>query len=312
MRLTVNTRLVVVLCTATSVAVVLSVQPRPSAAIDEQLPPGSFVVTKSGPAVVRPPTDPFLYTITIKYVGPPRTSSIATRFSERFPVAVVLTPPVFPSSDGVGISDCSNTYGPPQPDGAPGAITLNCAILIDPTRTGSLTIQALAYPTRPGVQTNIFELANGDSGSWTTEFIRDEEPPPPPPPPPPPSPPAALPGPAAAPTKTVSETFTDAGAAEPESVSIAASARTAQVALTWSDPDASFDVTGVRLTSAGRSFAVADRPGRGKLKITKTGRKRALDVRIKNVKRGKLRFKIVAKKLDGPTRVVAKIRQSKR
>src|SRR5215211_2270913 len=223
-RLTVNTRLVVVLCTAASVAVVLSVQPGPSAAIDEQLPPGSFVVTKSGPAVVRPPTDPFLYTITIKYVGPPQTSSIATRFSERLPVAVVLTPPVFPSSDGVGISDCSNTYGPTQPDGAPGAITLNCAILIDPTRTGSLTIQALAYPTRPGVQTNVFALANGDSGSWTTEFIRGEEPPPPPPPPP-----AALPGPAAAPTKTVSETFTDPGAAEPESVSIAASARTAQV-----------------------------------------------------------------------------------
>ena len=311
MRRTRNKRLVIGLCTAASVASVLSIQPGPSAAIDEQLPPGSFVVTKSGPAAVHLPTDPFLYTITIKYVGPPRTSSIATRFSERFPVAVVLTPPVFPSSDGVGISDCSNTYGPTQPDGAPGAITLNCAILIDPTRTGSLTIQALAYPTRPGVQTNVFELANGDSGSWTTEFIRDEEPPPPPPPPPP-SPPAALPGPAAAPTKTVSETFTDAGAAEPESVSIAASARTAQVALTWSDPDASFDVTGVRLTSAGRSFAVADRPGRGKLKITKTRKKRALDVRIKNVKRGKLRFKIVAKKLDGPTRVVAKIRQSKR
>ncbi len=268
-------------------------------------------MTKSGPAVVHLPTpDPFLYMVTIKYVGPARTGSIATRFSERFPVALILTTPVFPSSDGVGISDCSNTYGPTQPDGAPGAITLNCAISIDPTRTGSLTIQAHAYPTRPGVQTNVFELANGDSASWTTEFIRDEEPPPPPPPPA--SPPAPLPGPAAAPTKTVTETFTVAGAAEPESVSIAPSARTAQVALTWSDPGASFDVTGVRLTSAGRSLAAVDTPGRGKLKITKTRKRRALDVRIKNLKRGKLKFKIVAKKLDGATRVVAKIRQSKR
>src|SRR5215218_1601357 len=113
-RLTVNTRLVVVLCTAASVAVVLSVQPGPSAAIDEQVPPSSFVVTNSGPAVVRPPTDPFLFTITIKYVGPPRTSSIATRFSDRFPVAVVLTPPVFRAATEWALATAATHTGRPS------------------------------------------------------------------------------------------------------------------------------------------------------------------------------------------------------
>ena len=220
----------------------------------------------SGPAVVHLPADPFRYTVTFTYLGPPRTSRVETRFIERFPLALILTTPVFPSSDGVGVSDCSNTYGPTQPDGAPGAITLSCATSIDRTRTVSLTVQVRAYPTRPGVQTNVFELENGDSASWTTEFIRDEAPPPVPPP----------------------------------------------AALTWSDPDASFDVTGVRLTSSRTSLAAVEKPTRGTLKITKIRKTRALDVRIKNVKRDKLTFEIVAKKLDGPTRVVAKIRQSKR
>ena len=61
-----------------------------------------------------------------------------------------------------------------------------------------------------------------------------------------------------------------------------------------------------------RDLAGATKLKPGKLKITKTRKKRSVDVRVKNVKRGKLKFKIVAKKLDGPTRVVAKIRQSKR
>jgi hypothetical protein len=106
----------------------------------------------------------------------------------------------------------------------------------------------------------------------------------------------------------VTETFTQPGQAETEAVAVAASAETVQVALTWPDPGSSFDVTGVQLGSGGRSLAQVE-----KLKITKKRTKRSLDVRIKNVKRGKLKFKIVAKKVgNSRTRVVAKIRQSKR
>ncbi len=103
------------------------------------------------------------------------------------------------------------------------------------------------------------------------------------------------------------EKFTQPGQAEPETVAVAPSAETVQVALTWPEPSSSFDVTGIKLVSGGRVLAQSE-----KLKITKKRTKRSLDVRIKNVKRGKLKFKIVAKKVGKSTKVVAKIRQSKR
>lgn len=105
----------------------------------------------------------------------------------------------------------------------------------------------------------------------------------------------------------MSETFTQPGQAETETVAVAPSAETVQVALTWPDAGSSFDVTGITLAPGGRSLAQAE-----KLKITKKRTKRTLDVRVKNVKRGKLKFKIVAKKLGKKTKVVTKIRQSKK
>ncbi len=108
------------------------------------------------------------------------------------------------------------------------------------------------------------------------------------------------------------ETFTQPGTAEPETVPIAPSAETAQIALTWPDPGSSFDVTGISLVPKGRSLTQAEKLKPGKLKITKIRKKRSLDVRVKHLRRGTLKFKIVAKKLGKKTRVVAKIRQSKR
>ena len=46
--------------------------------------------------------------------------------------------------------------------------------------------------------------------------------------------------------------------------------------------------------------------------MTKKRGAKWLDVRIKGVHKGKLKFKIVAKRVHGRTRVVAKVRQSKR
>ncbi len=107
------------------------------------------------------------------------------------------------------------------------------------------------------------------------------------------------------------EKFTQPGQAEPETVAVAPSAETVQVALTWPETSSSFDVTGVTLVSGGRVLAQSEKlkPGTS---VTKKRTKRSLDVRIKNVKRGKLKFKIVAKKVGKSTKVVAKIRQSKR
>ena len=80
-----------------------------------------------------------------------------------------------------------------------------------------------------------------------------------------------------------------------------------QVALTWSDAASSFDVTSVTLASTPRTLAAAD-----KLRVTKKRSAKLLDVRIKGVHAGKLTFTIVARRVHGRTRVVAKIRQSKR
>jgi hypothetical protein len=46
--------------------------------------------------------------------------------------------------------------------------------------------------------------------------------------------------------------------------------------------------------------------------VTKKRGAKWLDVRMKGVHKGKLKFKIVAKPVHGRIRVVAKIRQSKR
>ncbi len=109
----------------------------------------------------------------------------------------------------------------------------------------------------------------------------------------------------------MTETFTTPGEAEPQAVAVSSSAETVQVALTWPEASSSFDVTGIKLVP-GRVLAQSGKLNPGNLKITKKRTKRSLDVRIKNVKRGKLKFKIVAKKLGKKTRVVAKIRQSKK
>jgi len=68
----------------------------------------------------------------------------------------------------------------------------------------------------------------------------------------------------------------------------------------------------VRVVSKGRFLALTRPEAAARLRITKRRTARTLDVRIKGVRRGKLTFKIVAKRVEGRTRVTAKIRQSKR
>jgi hypothetical protein len=164
----------------------------------------------------------------------------------------------------------------------------------------------------------IKDQAPGCGETWNYKIHIGNSPPPPPPqpcatpPPPPPPPPPPLLGPSAAPTKTIVETFTQPGQADRETAAIAHTAKTAQVALTWPDPQSSFDATGFRIVPV-RSLAEVGKLKPGKLKITKARRSRSLDVRIKGLRRGTLKFKIVARKLGASTtRVTAKIRQSKR
>ncbi len=74
-------------------------------------------------------------------------------------------------------------------------------------------------------------------------------------------------------------------------------------------------MNGVQLVPTQRFLAATPQEGdklKPRLRITKKRTARPLDVRVKGLTRGKLRFKIVAKRIDGRTRVVAKIRQSRR
>ena len=180
--------------------------------------------------------------------------------------------------------------------------TLSCSFYFTEdhrTRTIPLSVR----PTgRSGDATNLVEVSTGATATWTTTVV-----PAPPEPEPQPSAPAPVAGPPAAPATTVAESFATAGSSEPETVTISPKAETVQVALTWPNSGSSFDATGFTLTSGSRTLAVSE-----KLRITKKRGAKWLDVKIKGVHGGKLKFRIVARKLHGRTRVVAKIRQSKR
>jgi hypothetical protein len=273
---------------------------------------GDYAVTVTGPDTITTSyccaPARFSYGLSIQYIGaplPPEGTQIT--FTDQLPQQVINPGMDSPTAQ---LNNCTFS---PQNVPAP---TVSCTLYFH----GDHLTNEFSISSRPigeaGVGSNTITLSTGESASKTTTFIRIEAPPPPPPPPPPPTPPPPapppLPGPPAAPTQTVKETFTQSGQAEGETVAVAASAETVQVALTWPDPGSSFDVTGIQLVSSGRVLTQADKLKPGKLKITKKRTKRSLDVRIKNVKHGKLKFKIVAKKLGKKTKVVTKIRQSKK
>ena len=249
--------------------------------------------------------DRVFYTVTLLYQGPPIASNVETRWTVRAP-ALFNTPGADQLLAG-NMFDCSATP-PPTP-----AISCNAGF-VEAQRTTSVLV-GMRPTGQAGTATITAEVATGATATWTTVITRES--PPPPPPPPPPSAPEPVPGPPAAPTKTVAETFTKPGETETQSATIAPSAKTTQVALTWPDADSSFDATGFRIIRDGQVVARAPqsvtakvRPG--KLRVSKRRTARSLDVRIKGLKPGRLMYKVVARRLDGRTRVVARVRQSRR
>ena len=276
---------------------------------------GDFTVLASGPSEVAisaqrvPPL--VTYTVTFNYVGPPIPpwpDDRRTRFTVRTSEHLHSVRPEF-SPDGNGVTDCATALGPSSSYG-PMWTEFSCTLIFGHDRT-SKTMSASIRPSgRLGTGTVTVSLSTGESVTATTEFTRESSPAPPPPPPPLVAP---IPGPAAAPTRTITETFTKPGETEAESVAISPKTQTAQIALTWPQ-GSSFDVTAVQLVprSSLRAFASVDDAQRPRLVITKRRKARSLDVRIKRLRAGKLRFRIVARRLTGRTRVTAKIRQSRR
>jgi hypothetical protein len=274
---------------------------------------GDFTVLISGPTEVALSTQRVpprvTYTVTFNYVGPPigpPPEDRRTRFTLRTSEHLHSVGTEF-SPDGAFATDCATALGPPTSYG-PMWSEYACTLIFSRERT-SQTLSASIRPSgRLGTGGVSVSLSTGESASATTEFTREIAPPPPPPPPPLVSP---IPGPAAAPTRTITETFTRPGETEAEAVAISPNAQTAQIALTW-PKGSSFDVTAVQLVPRFGTFASVDDAQRPRLVITKRRTARSLDVRIKRLRAGKLRFRIVARRLDGRTRVTARIRQSRR
>ena len=201
---------------------------------------GSADVSVSGPdtimisQTVAPPRFP--YTLTFTYAGPALTSTARITFSDDLP-GLVGSPGL---NSPEGIFDC--TY----PDKtAPGG-RLSCTVEFTESRRTVMATVSVRPTGRTGVGTSTVTLSTGATASTSTTFVHE-------PAPPPPDPPTPVAGPAAAPTKTVVETFAAAGQAEPQQAPVSASAETAQVALTWNDAGSSFDVTGVQRRPRARS-----------------------------------------------------------
>jgi hypothetical protein len=271
-----------------------------------------FAVSASGPAEVRIRTccvpAQVTYTVAFNYLGPPigpPPEDRRTRFTVRTTEHLHGVQSQF--ADGAWATDCATTLGPSSSYG-PMWTEFSCTLIFLRDRT-SQTLTATIRPSgRLGTGGIAVSLSTGETTNVTTDFVRESPPPPPPPPAAPPAP-TPIPGPAAAPTRTMTETFTKSGESESGSVAISPKAETAQIALTWPSSASSFDVAGVKLVGAPRTFATTEA---SRLKVTRRRTARSLDVRIKGLRAGKLRFRIVAKRVGGRTRVVAKIRQSRR
>jgi len=261
-------------------------------------PAGSIAATVTGPPSIQPSatTAPPRFTspLVLTYIGPPIAGSVFASFVERLPDQI--TSPGTGEAPDQGLRDQCKGDDPPRRTGA----TLTCNVFFtEDHRSRTILLSARPIGTS-GSATNTVEVSTGATATWTTAVLAA-------PPDPQPSAPTPVAGPAAAPTATVAETFAAAGKTEAESVTVSPTAETVQVALTWPSSSSSFDATGFKLTAASRTLAAA-----GKLQVTKKRGAKWLDVRINGVHAGKLTFKIVARKVHGRTRVVAKIRQSKR
>jgi hypothetical protein len=250
-----------------------------------------FSVSISGPSQITlsrtsaPPR--FGYDISIAYVGPTLTAQLDANATIQLSDLVMN-----PGSPGVIPGECAF-----PPSGVPGG-SISCRIGFGPGVT-SAAFRIEVRPTgKPGIGTTSISLATGESASWSTTFVQEAAPAPAPTPPP----------------TTVTETFTSTGETKTESATIAPTTKSVQVALTWPDAGSSFDITGIQIVRDGAVVARAllsasARPK--KLTVTKIRRRTSLQVRVKGVTHGKLKFKIVAKKLRERTRIKATIRQSK-
>ncbi len=96
--------------------------------------------------------------------------------------------------------------------------------------------------------------------------------------------------------QTPPQTFTDklkAGASKTHAVSIGGNTKSLQIALTWANPLDSFTISNFKITSHGKTLAVAARRPRH-LKVTTTASPTYTILKVSGLVKGKLSFKVKA------------------
>lgn len=115
------------------------------------------------------------------------------------------------------------------------------------------------------------------------------------------------------PPKVFKDAFTKVGQTKPHAVKLASKARSAQLTLSWSDPADAFAIAGVRVVRNGQVVAISAR--KRHIKVTQRRGTTFLVVKLGNLVRGSLRFKVRATKLgSGNARVnlTTQVTQSRR
>jgi hypothetical protein len=94
--------------------------------------------------------------------------------------------------------------------------------------------------------------------------------------------------------KTFTDTFTKVGQTKSKVVAVGKTTSSADLTLTWASPLDTFSISGISLkTSKGATISIAKK----RLKIKRTSGKTFLNVNVKGLKPGKLRFKLKIKTL---------------
>jgi hypothetical protein len=115
------------------------------------------------------------------------------------------------------------------------------------------------------------------------------------------------------PPKSFRDAFTKAGQARAHAVSLATKARSAQLTLSWSSPLDQFTVGRLRIVRRGRVVAVAARTRH--LRLTTRRGSTFLVVKVGNLTRGKLQFKVRATRIGsgaGSVSLTTQVTQSRR
>jgi hypothetical protein len=115
------------------------------------------------------------------------------------------------------------------------------------------------------------------------------------------------------PPKRFGDTFTRTGQSKRHALVLGRRTRSVSFALSWTSPADSFDIAGFKITRSGRTVAVAAR--RRHIRVRRRRGETFVAVKLTNVARGKLRFRVRARHLSQPgvrARLTTQASQSRR